>query len=148
MSDKQKLCEGLEKFIKDYEIQKEGEYLVFYKTVSKEYGSLWMRRRLGMETWRGATIRERGVKNVYIVNRTVQTNDYSVNRRNRCGKGVHICTLEEAKEYKKCIYFNCYDRGRKIMKVLVKPEDIVCVPFHNNGKIRAKKIYVVGEIKK
>jgi hypothetical protein len=69
----------------------------------------------------------------------VSCREWSTNRGESCGCGLHIGSLEFAKR------FGIEYRLPCIVKVFVRVEDIVCVPaysFMPPGKVRCKKLLV------
>jgi len=140
------MVEGLKEFIKEYKIKTEYGKLVFYKAVSKEWGSLWVRRSM--------SYRHKGAANAYrIGTEVIFSGETDTIRKTICGKGLHIGTLNCARLFTDCTraFITLEGRQRKIIKVLVDPEDVICVPLKHSRiyfsqKIRCKRLHVVAEV--
>jgi hypothetical protein len=122
------LAPRLEKFVQRHNIkhiQRDGkEYLVLYKAVREDYGS-WFKRASSAGAYKPGNL--------------VVCRDVSNNRNNDCGRGLHAATLDFAAKFATCdVPF--------VVEVLVKPQDIVCVPHGNmwgpTKKIRCKRLLV------
>jgi len=130
------MVEGLEEFIKENKIRRRGGKLVLYKAVSKEWGSLYVRMN---------KIRN-GRSNSYCVGTCVKTRRYSNSRSKGCGRGLHVATYSMALDYiEAMVFFDPKDCGRRLIEVLVEPDDVVCVPYVGN-KIRCRRLVVSAEI--
>ena len=119
------MVEGLRDFITTYKIKTrvvdKKSYLVLYKCVRKNFGSLW----------------HIGDKNVHDVDAyrpgtIVKCTSWNVNRDEDCGSGLHVATLGFALLYNQFV---------PMIEVLVKPKDVVCVPKYC-AKIRCKQLRV------
>jgi hypothetical protein len=125
METMETMIDGLQHFITTYKIKTRiingKNYLVLYKRVRKNFGSLWHARSIGIHdvgAYRPGTI--------------VKCTSWNVNRSEDCGKGLHVASFGFALLYNQFV---------PMIEVLVKPEDVVCVP-HYCGKIRCKQLRV------
>jgi hypothetical protein len=116
-------------FVKKYNIEQlpTGE-LVFYKVVTRDFGSWWVANQREFKR-RNKCPQDKCMKSdrgAYRPGTEVKCKQYSVDKNNPCGKGLHIGTLACAK-----ILFNTLwdPMPDYIIKVLVKPKDIVCIPI-------------------
>jgi hypothetical protein len=141
------MVKGLQEFIALHDIeQRDGGKLVFYKAVSREWGSLWVRM---MAQTRGFdTSTTHGAANVYRIGMEVRVREWNTDRSTECGLGLHVGTKDCAKDYQEdgC-FLGSGDTKRRLVEVLVDPKDVVCVPFHGS-KIRCKRLVVAREIKR
>ena len=120
------MVEGLSEFIDRFKIKTRvvngTKYLIMYKAVRSDFGSIW----LDMVSKRD--------KGAYRLGMTVVCRKWSSNRRNECGKGLHVATRNFADGF--AIH------GDKVIEVLVHPKDVICVPPNTNGKIRCRRLVV------
>lgn len=132
------MVEGLAEFIAKCHIKTRivdhEEYLVMYKAVRPDFGS-WYRRTLTSQSKDGGA---------YKPGTTVDCRTWSSNRRNECGKGLHVGTRAFVKRFIREICH--YIQRMVLIEVLVRPEDVVCVPLVHKGKIRCKRLVVVKTV--
>ena len=133
------MVDGLAEYIGTHRIKRRGGKLVLYKAVSKEWGSLYVRMKLGGNSG------SRGISGVYRPGTVVKARSWDNNPNSDCGEGLHVCTLRCALDYRDLSYFASDDTHRRLVEVLVDPEDVVCVPRWGS-KIRCKKLVVVAEV--
>lgn len=119
---------GLKKFIKDNNISiikrdNKIEYLILYKVVTKSFSPWWLHHARNKHS------------GIYRPGTSVTCKEWDSHRYNTCGKGLHIGTLDF------CTEFAGMNRPY-IVEVLVRPEDVVCVPIDSNGKIRCNRLLV------
>jgi len=115
--------------------------LVLYKAVSKEWGSLWVRN-----------ITDNGVgrSNVYCLGTLVSCRRWNSDRDKGCGQGLHVGTWDCAVYFARNGFLGDFDR--RVVEVLVDPEDVVCVPYQSkfrsrhNKKIRCRRLLVAAEM--
>ena len=128
---------GLQDFIDSHNIGTSDGKLVLYKAVSREWGSLYV-RMVGYE---------RGAAGAYLPGTVVRVRKWGTSREVECDYGLHVCTLSCAIGFLDCdLFFSRSDNRRRLVEVLVDPKDVVAVPFRDNGKIRCKRLVVVGEV--
>jgi hypothetical protein len=135
------MVKGLKEYIKKYNIKTvvcRGEkYLVFYKAVTANFGSCWeyvvgITRKIGP----------------YKPGTLVMCRHYDNNRRYICSCGLHITNMRNVKIFRD----HNYPSLLHCVQVLVKPKDIVCVPYaalvqrYSYGAIRCKKLFVTNVI--
>lgn len=77
----------------------------------------------------------------YAVGKTYEVKRWSNNRREDCGRGLHVATK------KWCLHDTRYRNGYLLFLVRIKVKDVVCVPFGTLGKFRVKKLKVIKLIK-
>ena len=136
------MVKGLQKFIENFDIKTRTigghKYLVLYKGVRSDFGSWWVdsgqgwprHKKMGQD------------KGAYAPGNLVRCREWSTNRRNDCGKGLHVGCFDFARGF-------VYDRLWLVMvEVLVKPSNIVCVPINCEGKIRCKSLRVVKVVER
>lgn len=140
---------GLKEFIaeNDIEIRRIGrlKFLVLYKAVRDDYGSWWHH-----------IMKLRNDTNAYRPGTTVRCREWSIDRDDDCGPGLHVGTWEHARWFAswsdkdwstiggKAVYLS----KMRIIEVLVHPKDVVCVPkpvAKHIGKIRCNCLRVVRE---
>jgi len=146
---------GIQPYAGPYQDQM-GKY-IFFKTVSKEYGSLWMRWSGGAKR-RGIPVK--GTKNTYRPSTRVLTTfwtgkiaPYSTDEES-CGPGLHIGTLNCTKAFLDATLWLGGDEERRIVRVLVYPEDIVSLDTNlllntkcsSEQKLRCTELYVLDEL--
>jgi hypothetical protein len=147
------MVEGLQEFISQHNIQMRKGKLVLYKAVSKEWGSLWVRS--SARTHQEKLSETPGSSKVYRLGMEVNTRRVNSYRSEECGEGLHVGTLACAKEFLDCgALLDFTDKNRRLIEVLVDPEDVACVPhraltspmceFH---KIRCRRLVVVKTVK-
>jgi len=145
------MVDGLEEFIDRHDIKTQDGKLVLYKAVSKEYGSLWIRYyHNGTHGHCGA------YKPGTLV--TESARDLNTNRNESCGTGLHVGTFACAESFAAHPEILCDHYAlRRIVQVLVDPDDVVCVPFEAlldldlpsaHHKIRCRRLLVVAEIER
>jgi len=138
------MIKRLKKFIKDNNIETCNGKLVLYKAVSREWGSLWVRNNAYLEYSNA----ERGTYDAYLPSTEVRTDHWDPNPDWICTSGLHVCALAEAIKFLDPLtYFAVGDTRRRLIMVLVDPDDVVAVPFYS-AKIRCKRLVVVGEVTK
>lgn len=129
------MVNGLATFIKQNSIETRNinghKHLVLYKAVRMDFGSWWLRFN-----GHDAGGKDKGA---YAPGMTVKCRKWSSDRNYDCGRGLHVAT------YFRACHFARYERMR-IIEVLVKPSDVVCVPYFTNGKIRCKRLKVVRTV--
>jgi hypothetical protein len=146
MVDKEKWVAGLAEFVAFHGIRRRDGKLVLYKAVSREYGSLFVRY---------CDCQQHGRINAYVPGMTVRCRTCDTNRAIMCGLGLHVGTRRCAQSFlDHRSVFSYGDHHRRIIKVLVDPHDVVCVPYGSyssksawnpeNQKIRCRKLVVVG----
>lgn len=120
------MARGLEGFIKAYDIQKvyrdNKEYLVFYKSVRKDFGSSW------------AACNGIFSQGAYKPGNIVECKHWDTNRHRSCSSGLHVGTFS-------CAISFSGDDTPLVVEVYVEPKDVVCVPY-GYDKIRCKKLFV------
>lgn len=136
------MVDGLRDFIRMYGIRRRGGKLVLYKAVSEEWGSLWQRSKHP---------RGRGRKDAYCPGTEVSVRRWNEDRHRVCGTGLHVGTLECARRFlREDLLFDA-GPNRRLVRVLVDPEDVVCVPmralelYSGDQKIRCKRLLVETE---
>jgi hypothetical protein len=138
---------GLEKYIKEYNIEmvkcRGEEYLVFYKAVTLDFGSWW-------ETYKGIYRKDPP----YGPGTLVMCKECDKRREEPCGKGLHITNRNNAIIFGRTTLDTGFGYDSfHLIKVLVKSEDIVCVPYeafcawYSFGAIRCKKLFVAEVVK-
>jgi len=142
------MVEGLKNFIAKYGIRKKGGKLILYKAVSEEWGSIWVRAQFKYPDL------AKGGKDVYCPGKEVITRKCNVDRSLECGCGLHVGTIACALKFTHD-YFLTHDNHnrRRIVRVLVDPEDVVCVPHGGlcfspcpeSQKIRCSRLVVECE---
>jgi len=95
------------------------DYFVMYKAVRKDFGS-W---HVGSSS-----------KGAYRPGTLVECSVFDTSRYKDCGKGLHVSTLRFASQF-------AGKRAPLIVEILVRPRDIVCVPFAG-GKVRCRRLIV------
>jgi uncharacterized protein YjbI with pentapeptide repeats len=73
----------------------------------------------------------------YTVGATVEQPDADTDPENDCGVGLHVATLDW------CL--RNWSEGWRILVVEFTAADIACIPNATDGKIRVRKLTVVGE---
>lgn len=147
------MVKGLEAFIKDNNIRTHNGKLVLYKAVSKEWGSLWVRMKRLSEVAAPSSsftfpeLHSPGLSDVYLPGTTVRIRKYDSDPYERCGRGLHVATLAYAIDFLDRDFFSTADAQRRLIQVLVDPEDVVAVPPWSK-KIRCRRLIVVGEVTK
>lgn len=140
------MVEGLQDFVQQYGIKTRGGKLILYKTVSDEWGSLWVKSH--------GHPGSRGYKDAYRPGTSVSSRRSDKERAHNCGRGLHVGTLACAGEFRNSRYLlSSAGFNRRIIRVLVDPEDVVCVPYEaldrSEGeyqKIRCRKLIVECEV--
>jgi hypothetical protein len=127
---------GLKEFIvkNNIEIRKIGrlKFLVLYKAVRQDFGSWW---------WYIMKV-PKDDTDAYRPGTTVKCREWSIDRNDDCGPGLHIGTWE---------YAYWFGIEMRIVEVLVRPKDVVCVPkpiTKPTNKIRCNCLRVTREIYK
>lgn len=107
-------------FVKKYNIEQlsTGE-LVFYKAVTGSFGSWWVANQRTFQ-------RMKSDSGAYRPGTEVKCRHYSINKNDPCGKGLHVGTLACAKILSTTLWD---PMPTYIIRVLVKPKDIVCIPI-------------------
>jgi hypothetical protein len=122
----EKLAPGLQRYIEQFHIKSRvingTKFLVFYKAVRSNYGSFFSSKFSGEMPYHPGNV--------------VKVNYWSSDREQNCGPGLHVAT---AKWVASNYYYEHY------IEVLVKPQDVVCVP-KSAEKVRVKKLYVLREV--
>lgn len=138
------MVEGLEEFIRRHNINTRDGKLVLYKAVSKEWGSLWV--RMEAQKHEDGPNNGHGAVGAYQPGAKVRAKVWNDNRYADCGAGLHVGTLPCAVDFlDRSTFFSYGDGRRRLIEVLVDPEDVVAVPFWSR-KIRCKRLVVVGEV--
>lgn len=128
------MCEGLKDFIRLYDVEECGKYIILYKTVGSNYTSYWSLTG----SYKPGTL-------VKLRSRPVNKSRY-----NGCGVGLHAATAAAAYSFNRRYMFY---KG-KFVKVAVKKSDVKCVPFNAliptyniyMRKIRCSRLQVLEEI--
>jgi hypothetical protein len=132
------LVDGLNDFVTDNNIEirvvRGRTYLVLYKAV-----------RLNFLPWYNifddSTLTKRMYRlQPYKPGTVVKCRKYSTNRFDDCGPGLHVATWSWA-----CVFRKRHNL--RLVQVLVRPKDVVCVPNGVEGKIRCKKLWVTRTCK-
>jgi hypothetical protein len=123
--------ERLASFIRTNRVRKDmyGR-LILYKAVRSDLGSWWYR------DWYascGRPWQRRG--GIYRPGALVTCRRFSRDPFFSCSAGLHVATLAFARLFEP-------QEAPVIIRVLVDPEDVVCVPHDAQGKIRVKRLYV------
>ena len=126
---------GLRNFVKRHKIKRDkwGRLLLF-KAVRDDRNSIWITSSINFSP-------SSSYPAPYTDGAEVSCLQYNTNRYQDCGKGLHVATFAFAKSF---VYF-CHQH---VVLVAVEPEDVVCVPLYGGGKIRCKKLYVIGQVNK
>jgi len=121
-----KLVEGLIQFITHNKIKKDlWGRLILYKAVQANRAPYY--HHFGQAFY----------PPVYQNGAEISCSLYNKSRFQDCGSGLHVATLEFALNFGKSS-----TQGQTVLEVAVWPNDVVCVPLSNEGKIRVKKLYV------
>lgn len=134
--------EGLAEFIQIHGIetrQVDGcGCLVMYKAVRMDFGS-WYNRRYPQKD-----------AGAYRLGTTVACRKWTADRNMDCGLGLHVGSLRFANAFRRLMGDpDC--RRMRIVEVLVRFKDVVCVPRmalldRSEGKIRCKRLVVLRTI--
>jgi hypothetical protein len=131
-----KKVRGLQTFVKDFSIKTKRvgghKYFVFYKKVTKDFNSCW----IAQHCYGASLFNSVGA---YKPGTIVTCRKWDTDRIHSCSIGLHIGTLYFAES------FSFLDNP--IIEVLVRPQDIICVPFQESGKIRCKRLRVARILK-
>lgn len=117
--------QGLQEFIKFYEIEVKNGIGTFYKAVRKTDEGIYYSSYDNNFTYEIGKEKEEP-----NINRDVSEN---------CGEGIHICTLQFA------LHYGEGWEDLAILECQSKLEDIVC-PENTNGKVRTSKVMVIREV--
>lgn len=80
---------------------------------------------------------------VYAVGYEYSERDYSTKKREDCGKGLNVATMNWViGDFSVEIQY----QGYNVFLVSFSPKDIVCVPYRTNGKLRVKRFDVVKNV--
>lgn len=126
--------ERLTRFIRTNSIRRcPDDRLVLYKAVRADLGS-WYCRRFASRHAQGG---------IYKPGAEVRCRRFSRDPRFECSSGLHVSNLAGAR------FFSAWD-APVIVRVLVDPADIVCIPLTTSEtvpKIRVKRLYVDAIVK-
>jgi hypothetical protein len=73
----------------------------------------------------------------YKVGKTYTVDDFSDDERLTCAPGINVATIDWCLREIHCNLDKIY------IEVEFSPEDIVAIPYNNDGKFRVKKIKVI-----
>ena len=124
---KEKWAIGLKTFVKKNNVEVIDGHLILYKAVRSNYSSWY--RWMNKNVYRPGTLVE------------IPRGKVSDNRSIRCGPGLHVGTLRFVKEFAANHLL-----ARILVKVAVRPENVVCVPIKETGKIGVCQLQVLSRV--
>ena len=130
---------GLRAFVREFNIKtvvyKGRLYLEMYKAVDENFTpSSLAKERKGWEEWARWAMEQ-----PYKPGTLVNTHTYDTDRFRDCGPGLHVSTESFARNFGDR-YFTIW----RLIKVWIRPKNVICVPYWTDGKIRCKELWVVG----